>query len=329
MSRTTVTLISTVLNEASSIRRLLDSIVAQTRQPDEVIFVDGGSRDNTLAVLESYVDRLPLQVMVKPGSNISDGRNTAIEAAQSDIIAATDAGVVLDPRWLESLVTPFESDATVDMVGGFFEAEAHTTFEMAMGATVLPLVDEIDAASFLPSSRSVAFRRKLALDIGGYPEWLDYCEDLIFDLRMKARGRRFVFAPQAITHFRPRGTLRAFWKQYYLYARGDGKADLWRKRHAIRYLTYLVALPVMIALAMQVHPLFWGLLIIGGLIYTRRPYQRLRRLWHHAPNNSVPAFVGALLLVPLIRVVGDVAKMLGYPVGWVWRMKNHPPEWKA
>jgi hypothetical protein len=191
------------------------------------------------------------------------------------------------------------------------------------------LVEEIKADGFLPSSRSVAFRRTLALETGGYPEWLDYCEDLIFDLRMKKRARRFVFAPQAIAHFRPRGTLRAFWKQYYLYARGDGKADLWRKRHAIRYITYGVALPILLALGAWVHPLFLGLLIVGGLVYTRRPYQRLRALWRHAPNNSVPAFVGAALLVPVIRVVGDVAKMAGYPSGVVWRMKHHPPDWRV
>jgi hypothetical protein len=35
----------------------------------------------------------------------------------------------------------------------------------------------------------------------------------------------------------------------------------------------------------------------------------------------------AALLIPVIRVVGDVAKMIGYPVGWRWRLRNHPPQW--
>ena len=46
--------------------------------------------------------------------------------------------------------------------------------------------------------------------------------------------------------FVPRESLRSFWTQYYRYARGDGKADLWRKRHAIRYATYFVAFPALI-----------------------------------------------------------------------------------
>jgi hypothetical protein len=30
----------------------------------------------------------------------------------------------------------------------------------------------------------------------------------------------------------------------------------------------------------------------------------------------------AIALVPLIRVVGDVAKMIGYPAGWMWRLRH-------
>jgi hypothetical protein len=34
--------------------------------------------------------------------------------------------------------------------------------------------------------------------------------------------------------------------------------------------------------------------------------------------------VQAILWVPVIRVTGDVAKMLGYPVGWLWRLRRLP-----
>ena len=66
-----ISLICTVLNEGDHMRRLLDSLVAQTCAPDEVVIVDGGSRDNTVAVLNEYADRLPLRVLVEPGANIS------------------------------------------------------------------------------------------------------------------------------------------------------------------------------------------------------------------------------------------------------------------
>ena len=101
-----------------------------------------------------------------------------------------------------------------------------------MGATVLPTVDEVKPESFLPSSRSVAFTKAAWEAAGGYPEWIDYCEDLIFDFRLRDVAGPFAWAPEAVAHFRPRGSLKAFFKQYYRYARGDGKADLWRKKHS-------------------------------------------------------------------------------------------------
>jgi hypothetical protein len=33
--------------------------------------------------------------------------------------------------------------------------------------------------------------------------------------------------------------------------------------------------------------------------------------------------------LPAIRVVGDIAKMIGYPVGWRWRLRYDPPDWRA
>ena len=105
-----VTVISTVLNEGEAIRRLLDSLLAQTRRPDEVVIVDGGSRDNTVAVIQEYAGRLPLRVLVEPGANISRGRNVAIAAATGEVIASVDAGVWLEPQWLEKLVEPLMAD---------------------------------------------------------------------------------------------------------------------------------------------------------------------------------------------------------------------------
>jgi glycosyltransferase involved in cell wall biosynthesis len=324
--RMVVTVISTVLNEGESVRRLMDSLLAQTRQADEVVIVDGGSRDNTVAVLNEYGGRLPLRVLVEPGANISRGRNVAVQMAGGDLFACADAGVWLEPGWLECLLAPFENapsdrwgNVRPQAVAGFFVPDVASPFEIAMGATVLPTLAEVNPATFLPSSRSVAFTRAAWQAAGGYPEWIDYCEDLIFDLRMRAACGPFGWAPGALAHFRPRSSLRAFFKQYYRYARGDGKADLWRRRHAIRYATYLVALPVLLVLSVLRSPL-WLLALGGGfLAYCRTPY---RRLLPYLPRVSTGDRLRTILLIPLIRVAGDVAKMLGYPVGWAWRIRN-------
>ena len=318
-----VSVIATVLNEGESVHRLLDSLVAQTRPPDEVVIVDGGSTDDTVAVLEKYAaeGRLPLRVIACPGTNISQGRNAAIHAATGEIIASTDAGVRLGPDWLAALLEPFDrSDAgRVAVVSGFFLPDPQTDFEVALGATTLPAPGDVVPERFLPSSRSVAYRRAAAQAVGGYPAWLDYCEDLIFDFKLRERYGPFHFVPRAVAYFRPRPTLRDFVKQYYRYARGDGKANLWFRRHLIRYLTYLAATPLLIALAL-LHSPWWGLgFLAGGAFMFGTPF---KRLWPVTQGWSLLRRLRAFAWVPVIRVAGDVAKMAGYPVGVWWRMRQ-------
>lgn len=319
--------------------RLLHSLAAQTHPPDEVVICDGGSTDGTpdriRALAAELADRLPgVRVLVEPGANISRGRNLAITAAAGPVVAVTDAGVRLDPRWLEELTLPWARPNDPPLaVAGFFVADVQGPFETAMAATVLPLRDEIDPATFLPSSRSVAFTKQAWQQAGGYPEWLDYCEDLLFDFAINdLRTRRpsgFEWAPRAEVAFRPRTTLRAFWTQYYRYARGDGKADLWRLRHAVRYSTWIVAVPALLGHALWgffARWLGWLGLLAGLLLYMRRPVQRLLILRRDA-TLSWTQTAQALAWIPLIRIVGDWAKMAGYPVGLLWRWRNrHRPE---
>ncbi|RLD00315.1 MAG: glycosyl transferase family 2 [Chloroflexi bacterium] len=320
-----VSVVVTVLDEATSLSRLLDSLAIQTRRPDEVVVCDGGSTDSTLSLLEAE-NRLPLRVVRRPGANISQGRNAAIKAAAGEIIAVTDAGVQLSPQWLAEIVAPLQ-DAGTQIVAGFFVPAPQTVFETAMGATVLPEAQEVKPSRFLPSSRSVAFRKNAWQAVGGYPEWLDYCEDLIFDLRLRDRYGAFAFAPEALVYFRPRSSLRAFLLQYYRYARGDGKADLWRRRHAIRYLTYLVAAPLIAAVGALVNPWWWALYLIAvpGMFWTG--WRRLARTWG---SLSFAEKMQAATWVPIIRVAGDVAKMIGYPAGLWWRFQHRTqiPNWR-
>jgi glycosyltransferase involved in cell wall biosynthesis len=320
-----VTLVSTVMNESSSIGRLLDSIAAQTRQPDEVIICDGGSTDNTLDLLRAE-QRFPLRAIEHLGANISQGRNVAIAAASGEVIACVDAGVQLDPRWLEKLVEPLVPTLALPrsnergrvVSAGFFLPDVHTPFEVALGATVLPQLADIQPEKFLPSSRSVAFTRAAWQAVGGYPEWIDYCEDLLFDLALREKFGTFAFAPEAIVYFKPRSSLNSFFRQYYLYARGDGKADLWLKRHLIRYGTYLIGVPA-IALLSVISPWFLLLYVVGAALYLKRPYQRLSPLLRRLSRSGQLKAIG---WVPIIRVAGDIAKMAGYPVGVRWRRQN-------
>lgn len=317
-----VSLVATVLNEANSIDALITSLWAQTRLPDEIIIVDGGSTDATLqhlAILQTQ-SPVPLRVDVLKGCNIAQGRNAAINLAQGDIIVVTDAGVRLPADWLAHLLAPFDTAEPPDLVSGFFRADPQSLFERVLGAITLPRLEEIDPTTFMPSSRSVAFKREVWSDVGGYPEWLDYCEDLVFDFAIKDAGFRFSFAPNAVVWFRPRPSLSSFFRQYYCYGRGDGKADLYIYRHLLRYATYLL-LVVSLVLTFWLSPWFLLLTVAAVGAILSRP---VRRLIPELRSMSLKQRLLSLMWLPAIVVTGDVAKMLGYPAGVGWRLRHRP-----
>jgi glycosyltransferase involved in cell wall biosynthesis len=312
MDASRVSIVCTVRDEADNIAALLDSMLAQTRPADEIVINDCGSSDATPAIVARFIAAGHSIRLVYGGHNIPSGRNNAIAHASGPIIACTDAGLTLEPRWLERIVAPIERGAA-DLVGGFFRPEPHSLFELALAATNYREPEEIDPATFLPFGKSMAFRKAAWAAVGGYPEWASHCEDILFDLALRRSGARFAFAPDALVLFRPRGSLRAFVRQYFLYARGDGVANLWPRRHAIRYVTYSAA--AVLLLGARWRPWLLALALPGGLAYSRAP---LRRLHARAPALSGSELLSAAALIPAIRLIGDLAKMLGYPVG-VWR----------
>lgn len=319
--RIDVSVVLTVKNEEASLSTFLESLGSQSMSPREVILVDGGSTDGTLEIARAWSTDLPFIIMSEPGSNIAEGRNLALGRASGAIIAVTDAGTRLASTWLEEITQPFSRPLELqpDAVSGFFEAESASPFELSLGVTTLPDVDEIVTDRFLPSSRSFAFRRSL-FEVGlQYPSWLDYCEDLVFDLRLKRAHARFEFRPSAGVAFRPRSSVRAHWTQYYRYARGDGKAGLFTHRHVVRYMTYFGLLPWLMR---RRDGLGVVGLSIGSAIYLRKPVRRLMRRRHEVP---VPEVVLAMIAIPWLRLVGDCAKMVGYPAGVWWRVRRFGP----
>ncbi|MGC8874906.1 MAG: glycosyltransferase [Chloroflexia bacterium] len=305
-----ISLIVTVRNEEETIDELLDSMLRQTRKPDEVVINDCGCTDRTMEIVKRYEQRLPLRTTAG-GTNIPQGRNTAIRAARGPLIACTDAGLWLESRWLEEIAAPLEA-GRADLVAGFFQADPRSPFEAVLGAVAYPTLAEVRPERFLPAGQSMAFTRDAWEAVGGFPEDLPYCEDLVFARRILAAGYRLAFAPRAVVRFRPRSSLGAFFQQYNRYAYGDGLAGLWPLRHLVRYGSYLTGLFLLGAGTQE--PFLWALLSLAAALYWRRYYFRLTSAWHQLSWSWRLLSLG---LVPLIRCVGDVAKMVGYPRG-VW-----------
>ena len=296
-----VSLVTTVKDDAEAIEPFLETLAGQTRQPDEIVVVDGGSTDGTLQRLRAARG---ITLIEEPGANIARGRNLAIAAANHDVIAVTDADCLLEPGWLEHLLVPIRSGADVSM--GFYRPVAEGLLQTCMGAVNLPDADEIDPATFMPSSRSVAFRRSAIEAAGGYPEWLEIGEDMFVNHRWRDLGLDLRFAPHAVVRWRLRGTLADTWLQYFRYARGDAIAGMFPERHALRFAVYGGALYAWSSRSR----LLKLATLVGAGVYAARPLRRAITRLQARPDRAK-----AIVAVPALSAFTDVAKMAGYLSG--------------
>ena len=117
-----VSLVVPVRNEAATIEELVDSIAGQTRPPDEVVIVDGGSLDGTAGRARAAThDDGTVRVIEAGPATPGRGRNVGIAAARHEWIALTDAGIRLDPRWLEELLAAAARNPSAGVVYGNYE----------------------------------------------------------------------------------------------------------------------------------------------------------------------------------------------------------------
>lgn len=236
-----VSVICTLKNEERSVKDLLDSLYSQHKKPDEIIFVDGGSTDNTVETIRSCSSGdIPVKLIEAKGVNIARGRNIAINNARYDHIVSIDAGCRADKYWLRNFMDTFENDPLIDVTAGFFLPDARSIYEDVAGNLLYPRKDLMDPENFLPPGNSIAFKKSCWERAGGYPEWLDTGEDCYFDLKLKETGAKFAFARNAIVYWRPRPTLYKLFKQYFFYAKGSAQAGITYKTTFKAYGTNII-----------------------------------------------------------------------------------------
>lgn len=215
-----ITMITTVKNEENTANGFIESIIHQTKRPDEVVIVDGGSTDKTFDILKDYAKKYKwIRVYQVKGASIGKGRNYAIKNSKNEIIVVSDFGCVLDKRWLEEITKPFK-DKTVDVAVGTYKPHYTNDFEYFQGLIVVPRPEKIFMSPSRMSSRSIAFKKTLWKKIGGYPDYKTG-EDTEFNLRLIQSGARFKFAKKAIVYWKMRKNWKEFFTQFYNYGKGD------------------------------------------------------------------------------------------------------------
>ena len=301
----------TVFNEEESIVLLLNALVAQTIVPSEIIFVDAGSTDKTQEIIQSFSKKYKnsnIKLFIKKG-NRAVGRNFGITKSKGKIILVADAGCIPDKNWVKNLLRNFKGN--VDVVSGFYYSGARTPFTQSAAAYTCVMEEKVNPLDFLPSSRSIAFKKSIWKKVGGYPEYLDTCEDLVFSRNLKKTGAQFVFERKAFVIWPQETNIISAFNQLYGYAVGDGQALYIRAQTPLLFGRYLVGIILLVLCIFyeSMHLLLF--LIVGLLLYLS---------WAVLKNKRFVESQRAYFYLPLLQLTSDIAVILGMVKGFMRRL---------
>ena len=104
-----VSVIISVYNVDSYIRRCLDAVLANTYKDFQIICVNDGSTDDTLNILMDYRDKdQRLEVISQKNQGVSAARNVGLEKAKGEYITFIDSDDWVEPQYLKFLVKAIE-----------------------------------------------------------------------------------------------------------------------------------------------------------------------------------------------------------------------------
>ncbi len=194
---TSVSIVIRALNEAAHLPDLLAGLDAQRRRPDEVILVDSGSTDASVAIAEAA----GAKIVHIAAADFSFGRalNVGCAAATGDVLVFVSAHVYpIDEIWLERLVEPFESPDIALVYGRQTGDEDRTAFsEMEIMRRWFPERSDPDQKEPFCNNANCAVRASVWQTMP-YDEHLTGLEDMDWARRALAEGHRIAYAADAV-----------------------------------------------------------------------------------------------------------------------------------
>jgi glycosyltransferase involved in cell wall biosynthesis len=249
MERERITIIIPAYNSGRFIADAVQSVLAQSVPPEQIIVVDDGSTDDTEAKLRPYLDRITLINQANQGAAVA--RNAGLQIATGDFIAFLDADDVWHRRKLEAQLGVLRRRPDIQMLGTETYDYPNTA---APGIAADAWIEEITLESLLVrnyfTTSSIVIRREIVDRLGGFDKSVPTVEDFDYWQRVAQLGVVAILK-SALTGYRrvpgsvssrPDGVERGIRR---IMSKLD-EQDAWRGRHwlrrkAISHLHYSVA----------------------------------------------------------------------------------------
>lgn len=215
-----ITLYIPCYNVEGDIGRCIEGVMKQSYPIEEIIIVDDGSTDRTVAIASQYPVRI---IKHEKNKGLATARNTGVLNAQSEFVASIDADCEPNPDWLERLVGKFDSDNVAGVCGRLLEKYSTEIPDKWRAIHMRQNHGE----RFLKEAPSIfgnnnLFRKEAIISVGLYDErYRTNYEDMDLSKRLRKRGYRLVYDPDAIVWHYRRDTIRSVLEAKWRY-RGFG-----------------------------------------------------------------------------------------------------------
>lgn len=201
-----VSVIVPAYNEGTVLERAIQSLLRLDYPEYEVLIIDDGSPDDTLATaaaLEGVYDGVPIRVFTKPNGGKATALNLGIANSRHPFILCMDADSIVEPQLLRRALPHFE-DPTVGAVAGNVKIENRDRLITRLQA--LEYIEGLNmprraqgfiaAVNIVPGPVGV-FRREALTDVGGY-DTDTFAEDADLTLKLISSGWKIVYEDQAV-----------------------------------------------------------------------------------------------------------------------------------
>jgi glycosyltransferase involved in cell wall biosynthesis len=178
-ARERVTVIIPVRDRSAMIVEAINSVLGQTCPPDEILVVDDGSVDGTVAAVETFGDAVTL--LRADGVGPSGARNIGLDRATGEIIGFLDSDDLWLPTTVAAQTSLFEQRPDANAVWGLGQWQI-----LAGGSALGPAGDGV--IERISGPNSMMFRRSALERLGGFNPALRYAEDHDLMRRFRAAG---------------------------------------------------------------------------------------------------------------------------------------------
>jgi succinoglycan biosynthesis protein ExoA len=318
-------------NERDSIDLCLQSILTQEPPSGrfEVIVADGMSDDGTREILERLRAENPdLRLVDNPGRIVSTGLNAAIKAAMGQIIIRMDAHTNYAPDYLRQCVRVLD-ETGADNVGGPWTAQGTGSIGAAIAAAFQSRfaaggrAHDVTYEGFVDTVYLGCWRRSVFERIGYFDENLVRNQDDEFNLRLTRAGGKIWQSPQIRSWYKPRGSLRALFRQYMQY--GYWKIPVIQKHKIPASVRHLI--PGVFVLLLITLPLLYPLSAAAGWLWLMMVGVYITCNLTASVATAARKSYGLLPLLPAVFAVYHVAYGYGFLRGaWNFVVLGRKPQ---